>query len=152
MKYLNSIISGCSDVEPSTLNQGGLVNVSSAMLPFFKLLLTMTNELINHNMLKKHGQEMIKVALEKILGSRDLDLSFSSCLDSIVCDVSDLHEYDKSVMDRIRIEMMKKVFHSRVNEFMEAEKELDLESKGKVTDAYQSLRDILKTYSNSQTR
>ena len=99
-----------------------------------------------------HGQEMIKVALEKILGSQELDLSFSSCLDSIICDVSDVHEYDKSVIDRIRIEMMKKVFHSRVNEFMEAKKELDLESKGEVTDADQSLRDILKTYSNSQTR
>ena len=63
-----------------------------------------------------------------------------------------LIEYDDSVIARIRIEFMKKIFHSRINEFMEATKELDLERSHKVTDADQSLRDTLKTYSNNQKR
>lgn len=32
-------------------------------------------------------------------------------------------------LNNIRIELTKKVFNSRVNEFMEAQKELDLESR-----------------------
>ncbi len=153
LKYLNLMKLGGGDVEPvGTLDQGGLVNVSPAMLPFFKLLLTVTISLINEDMLKKHGQEMIKVALEKLFGNQELEIAFTTCLESIVCGASDVHEYDKSTESKIRIEMSKKVFHSRVNEFIEAKKELDLEKKGKVTDASQSLRDSLKTYSSSQTR
>ena len=38
------------------------------------------------------------------------------------------------MLDHVKEEIIKKVFHSRVNEFMEAHKELELEKKGKVTD------------------
>ena len=77
-----------------------------------------------------------------------VELSFNTCIENLEIDT----EYDDSVIARIRIEFMKKIFHSRVNEFMEATKELDLERSQKVTDADQSLRDTLKTYSNNQKR
>ena len=50
----------------------------------------------------------------------------------------ELKEYDQSIVACIRTEMSRKVFHSRVNEFINGRKELDLERRGK-TDADQSL-------------
>lgn len=81
---------------------------------------------------------MIKVAMENILGDEELGLAFSSCFETIIVhdeSAAGTHEYDKSELDCLKTELTKKVFHSRVNEFMEAEKELDLERRGKVTNA-----------------
>jgi hypothetical protein len=61
-----------------------------------------------------------------------------------------LNEFDMDVVSLIRLEISKKVFHARVNEFMEANKELNLEKTDTVTDADQCLRDLLKTYSSQK--
>ena len=88
------------------------------------------NEQINSDRLKKHGKEMIQKALDELLNCEELELSFNTCMENFEIDT----EYDDSVIARIRIEFMK-MFHSRVNKFMEATKELDLERSQKVTDA-----------------
>ena len=99
------------------------------------------NERVNRDRLKKLGKEMIQKALDKLLNCEELKLSFNTCMENLEIDT----EYDDLVIARIRIEFMNKILHSRVNEFMEATKELDLERSYKVTDADQSLRDTLKT-------
>lgn len=133
------------------LDQGGLTSISPAMLPFLNQLLIAINEHINNDTLKEHGKEMVKVALEKLLSSAELELEFNMCIERVGIDV-ELEEYDEASIAHIRVEFLKKVFHSRVNEFMEARKEIELEAKGKVTNADQSLRDTLKTYSSNQMR
>ncbi len=45
-----------------------------------------------------------------------------------------------------------KLFHARVNEYMRASIELELERSGKAVKADQSLRDHLKTFSAMITR
>ena len=123
-------------------------SVSPVLLPFFNHLLGAIHEHILYNKLKEHGKSMVKVGLDKIITNDDLKSLFGDCLKKtgIV-----FEENDENV-NRIWMEITKKVFHARVDEFMEARKELDLESSGKVTDANQSLRDTLKTYSNIKSR
>ena len=134
-----------SDQKCDTLSQGGLTHVSSALLPFLEKLLLEINKHINRQKLRKHGKNMVSEALSKITQITDLENSFDTCLKNINVDINES-------LNNIRIELTKKVFNSRVNEFMEAQKELDLESKGKSTDTDQSLRDMLKTYSSNQSR
>lgn len=127
----------------------GLTYPAPQLIPFLHALMLRINELINHKESKKHGKDMIKVAMHVFLTKHinELEVIFSDCLEDIDCSI-DLREFPQSLI----IEMIKKIFNSRVNEFMEAQKELDLEKKGKVTNAQQSLRDTLKTYSNNKTR
>ena len=152
LKFLYLMVARCS------LSKGGssncFVEVSSDMFAFFRLLLSTILSLINQDMLKKQGKQMIKVAKEKILDDQEIELAFNICFETIVqeSESARIQEYEKSVLDHLKTELVKKVFHSRVNEFMEAKKELDLERKGKVTNADQSLRYVLKTYSGNQVR
>lgn len=116
---------------------------NTGLLPFLNALFIEINQSISHEQLMKHGKNMIKVALQKILENRNLEMAFQSCVEQNEIVTEESYE-------EIRVEFMKKVFHSRVNEFFEAQKELDLEKSGKVTDALESLRDELKTFSNSK--
>ena len=136
-----------SDIDNTGLNQGGMTTISSTLLPFLNALFIEINQSISHEQLTKHGKNkiMIKVALQKILENCNLETAFQSCVEQNEIMTEESYE-------EIRVEFMKKVFHSRVNEFFEAQKELDLEKSGKVTDAQQSLRDELKTFSNSKIR
>ncbi len=52
-----------------------------------------------------------------------------------------------SIVDKLFIEISSKVVNSRLNEMLQAGKEIDLERDGKAVNASQSLRDTLKTYS-----
>jgi hypothetical protein len=126
-----------------TLDQGGLVQVSPLMLPFFEELLDTINIHINAEKVKEHGKYMIEIALDEILENDELEMLFKTRIQRIGIDVETIEWLT------IQEEFTRKVFHSRVNEFMEARKELELE---RITDAGQSLRDTLKTYSTVQKR
>ena len=136
------------DVIPSQvqyLTDGGLVIVSPVIIPFIQELMIEINENINSEKLKLHGKNMIKVALEKIEAIDRLKISFKTCITKV-------GTVEEVALDDIEAEMMKKIFHARVNEFFEARKEINLEKKGLITDADQSLRDALKTYSIKKSR
>lgn len=60
------------------------------------------------------------MALDKLLNSEELELSFNMYIENVGIDA----EYDDSNIAHIRVEFLKKIFHSRVNEFIEARKEL----------------------------
>lgn len=57
-----------------------------------------------------------------------------------------------NVVPKLHILLVKKVFHARVNEFMTASVEIELEKNGKAVPVEQSLRDKLKTFSGLKTR
>ena len=56
------------------------------------------------------------------------------------------------LITRVYNELSKKIFNARVNEYMSAAIEIDLERSGKAVHAEQGLRDELKTYSAMRTR
>ncbi len=53
---------------------------------------------------------------------------------------------------RLYTELTLKVFHTRVNEYMNASEEIELEKAGKIVTADQILREKLKTFSATKTR
>ena len=57
-----------------------------------------------------------------------------------------------TVIPKLHQELLRKMFHARVNEYMTASIEIDLERSGKVVQVEQSLRDQLKTFSGLKTR
>lgn len=136
---------------PDALNQGGLVIVSLHMIPYVRELMHLVNKHVNSGKLQEHGKNMIRVALDKIMADQELVLLFKECLLKAGVPNEDL-ELDMQSLHPIVTEMSTKIFHSRVNEYMNSRNELDLAEKGKVTSADQSLRDILKTYCITKSR
>lgn len=126
-------------------------SVTPSMLPVLSKVMTVINQNINHEKLKKHGKNMIKVALDK-LDDDDLTAQLFQSFKAIHRKYETSAQIREDLLANIVQELIKKIFHSRVNEYMEARKELDLEVMGKTTDAEQSLRDTLKTYSNNTSR
>jgi hypothetical protein len=126
-----------------SLNNGGLVVISPRMIPFINELMVEINKLINDAKLQLHGKQMISKASEELKANDDkLKDSFKICLTEISAE-----NYDESALNVLETEIVNKIFHARVKEFLEARKEINLEKSGKITDAEQSLRDTLKTYS-----
>ena len=127
------------------LNQANLCIVSPTIIPFVQGLLRKINAHISRDQLALLGKNMIEVAKPAVMNDTDLPGMFESC-------VAVVDECDKHYLNSIRIELSRKIFNARVNEFFKANNELCLEADHKVVDANQSLRDTLKTYSIMQSR
>ena len=123
------------------LNQGGLVTMDSCMLPYLRALLEMVSSLVNEDQSHEYGQHMIAIARSKIEEDKQIYDIFVKCIKAIGVDSMN------SVIPQIYRELSIKMFHARVNEYMTAAIEIDLERSGKAVKVDQSLRDGLKTYS-----
>lgn len=84
---------------------------------------------------------MIKVAWSKIESSTEINEIFLCCIKNVGIDQSN------PIIPKLYHELTVKLFHARVNEFMTASVEIELERHGKAVRVGQSLRDELKTYS-----
>ena len=89
---------------------------------------------------------MIEAACQDIETDKELVNTFAQCIQDTGVDVS------SPIIPRLHNELSKKMFHARVNEFMTASVEIDLERNGKAVKVDQSLRDQLKTFSAIKTR
>lgn len=130
------------------LNQGGLTIVSPLMLPYLRAVLSKVTSLVNNDMSKEHGQYMVEVAYKELENDDSLQSAFVSCLRRCNPSIKPC----PSILAYLHQEFSRKLFHSRVNEYLTASVELELERSGKVVTADQSLRDQLKTYSGMKTR
>ena len=128
------------------LNEGGLDIITPRMLPFLRELVEKVRSLVNEERCQDLGQHMIEVACEDIDNDTELTRVFNQCMLDAGVDAS------PAVVSRLYSELSKKIFHARVNEYMTASIEIELERSGKVVKADQSLRDQLKTFSALKTR
>ena len=124
------------------LNQGGLV----IMLPYLRALIEKVSSLVNEDQSREFGQHMVEIARSKIESDSDLNETFIHCIKNAGVDPLN------PIIPKVYEELSRKMFHARVNEYMTAAVEIDLERSGKVVKADQSLRDQLKTYSAMKTR
>lgn len=129
------------------LNQGRLVIIDPCMLPYIRLLVEKVMSHVNDDQCKQAGQHVIKVARKKIEIDVEIREAFMSCVEH--CNVTPSNS-TMSTITRVYEEMTLKIFHARVNEYMTASVEMELEKSGKAVKADQSLRDELKTYSSNQ--
>ena len=128
------------------LNQGGLVIMDPFMLPFLRALIEKVSSLVNENQSREFGQHIVEIARSKIESDSDLNETFIHCIKNAGVDPLN------PIITKVYKELSRKMFHARVNEYMTAAVEIDLERSGKAVKADQSLRDQLKTYSAMKTR
>ena len=128
------------------LNQGGLVIMDPVMLPYLRALIQKVSSLVNENQSREHGQHMIENARSEIENDSDIKDTFICCVTNAGGDPSN------PVIPNFYKELSRKMFHARVNEYVTAAVEIDLQRSGKALKADQSLRDQLKTYSALKTR
>ena len=121
------------------LKQGGLHVVSPKMLPFLRQLVEKVASKVNDDMRQEYGHQVIKLAKQELESDSELHALFERCTAST--DVSKENE------EKLFHEFSMKVFHARVNEYMIATEEIELEKAGKAVKVEQCLRDELKTFS-----
>ena len=131
------------------LNRGGLDIMNMCMLPYLRAVIEKVSSLRNEDMCqKKVNIIMIEIASKEVDDDADLFRTFVKCIHEAGVDAPAV----ANVVPRINKELSKKMFHARVNEFMTASIEIELEKSGKAVQAEQSLRDQLKTFSGLKTR
>ena len=130
------------------LNRGGLDIMNMCMLPYLRAVIEKVSSLINKDMCQEEDQHMIEIASKEVDDDADLFRTFVKCIHEAGVDAPAV----ANVVPRINKELSKKMFHARVNEFMTASIEIELEKSGKAVQAEQSLRDQLKTFSGLKTR
>ena len=128
------------------LNQGGLVIMDPFMLPYLRALIEKGSSLVNEDQSCEFGQHMVEIARSKIESDSDLNETFIHCIENAGVDPLN------PIIPKVYKELSREMFHVRVNEYMTAAVEIDLERSGKAVKADQSLRDQLKTYSAMKTR
>ena len=104
------------------LNQGGLHMVTPELLPFLRQLVEKVASEVNDEALKELGQ-LIKTAKSEHESDSELYKTFESCVF--------LSAYPECGQSMYR-EFCMKIIHARVNEYMIASEELELEKAGKV--------------------
>ena len=128
------------------LNQGGLFLMSSHMLPYLKVIVESVSSLINEDKCQQLGVHMIETVCEELEGDAELFGTFVKCIEEAHVNVE-----LPSMIPKLHKELLKKIFHARVNEFMTASVEIELEKSAKAVPVEQSLRDKLKTFSGLKT-
>lgn len=109
------------------------------------LSLNTVSLLINDNKCHEFGRQMIEVACKELDEDPDIFRTFIKCIQESDVDVE--APSNAVVIPRLNIELSKKMFHARINEYTSTLIELGLEKSGKAVDAEQSLRDQLETFS-----
>ena len=125
------------------LTRGGLVVPSPTLLPLLRMIMEKTSSLVNDQTYKEHGRNAIKLAkkeLDRWGEPREVFASVAPSAFTTECKAS------------VLTELVHKVFHARVNEYMNAAEEMELEREGKAVRADQCLRDTLKTFSSLTSR
>lgn len=125
------------------LQQGGLDIISPRMLPFLRYVVEKTTSLVNDERARQYGRDMIGLAQREI----NADATAMSLFNEETPTT-----FTIDCKTRVCTELTCKIFHARVNEYMSATQEVQLEKEGKVVKAEQSLRDSLKTLSALKSR
>lgn len=117
--------------------------VTPDLLPFLRQLVEKVASKVNDDTRKELGQQLIKTAKGELESDSELYKMFQACTS-----VSVYPECGQ----RLYKEFCMKIFHARVNEYMVASEEIELERAGKAVKVEQCLRDELKTFSALKSR
>lgn len=104
--------------------------VDPNILPYIRMLINTVSSLVNDEQCRDLGQHMIEVARLKIKGDADIHSTFERCINTCI-------DFTLPAVGKVCNEFT--MFHARVNEYMTAAVEIDLEQKGKAVKADQSL-------------
>jgi len=98
------------DSSTQVLNNGGLTLISAEYFPFGYELLRSVRQSFSDKHLKDHGNDSVKLAFESLVQKKKVRAVFDAC------DQGAAVSLDSSLKDIIFTELIRKVFHARINE------------------------------------
>eukprot|EP00816_Leptocylindrus_hargravesii_P008078 CAMPEP_0196801492 /NCGR_PEP_ID=MMETSP1362-20130617/1261_1 /TAXON_ID=163516 /ORGANISM="Leptocylindrus danicus, Strain CCMP1856" /LENGTH=112 /DNA_ID=CAMNT_0042172491 /DNA_START=202 /DNA_END=540 /DNA_ORIENTATION=- len=98
------------DSSTQVLNNGGLTLISAEYFPFGYELLRSVRQSFSDKHLKDHGNDSVKLAFESLVQKKKVRAVFDGC------DQGAAVSLDSSLKDIIFTELIRKVFHARINE------------------------------------
>ena len=104
------------------LTRGGLAVSSPTLLPLLHKIVEKTCSSVNEQMSKEHGRHMVELAKQEL----DIDSELKQIFDNLVSS-----KFSSECKASVLRELTHKVFHARVNEYMNATKEIELEHESK---------------------
>ncbi len=151
LKVLQLLIADSTDQLPNSivdLSQGRLTHVSSQMIKYGGDLLLEFSKTCGN----RFNHDTAEIS-KSVIDNEELYKCFKDCvLLTINSTDSLLMGVDSNTIEAIYSELSVKIINSRLNETLQAQKEIDLEENGKVVNVSQSLRDTLKTFSIAKGR
>ena len=108
--------------------------MSSHMLPYLRIIVESVSSPINEDKYQQLGVHIIETVCE---GDAELFHAFVKCIQESHVNVE--LPLEESVIPKLHKELLKEIFHARVNEFMTASVEIELEKSGKAVPVEQCL-------------
>lgn len=104
--------------------------MNPCMLPYLRSLTSKVSSLVNEEQCRQFGRHVIESARTDMENDQTLASTFLECVTQ-----AGLESTSPILFPKIFNELSTKVFHARVNEYMTASVELDLEKSGKAVKA-----------------
>ena len=126
------------DSSTQILNNGGLSLISVQYFPFGYELLRCVRNSFSENDLELHGNESVKRAFDKLTAQTSIRKVFDAC------DRSATSSLDDSFKCMIFTELVRKVFHARVNEIIKKYRDKHFGRHSKKGDGGTTFRGFLR--------
>ena len=120
-------------------DEGGMYFPDREFLPYLKELDTRVRENANEDMFQHYGQDLVTVTTTSIMHNKELRRKFHQC---ILAKSKDADVQSKAV-DNVYKEFTRKLCNTRLNEFLDSQRQMMVANKGKATLSGQNLRDSL---------
>lgn len=120
-------------------DEGGMYFPDKEFIPFLKELDMRVQENTNEETFRRFGHELASVTTNLITCNKELRTMFNEAINRICKDVN----VQTKAVDNVYKEYARKLCNTRVNEFLDTQKQLMATSTGKATLSGQNLRDTL---------
>ena len=126
------------DNSTQIINNGGLTLISAKYFPFGYELLRTIRQSFSENDLKRNGNQSVVMAFNTLVKTKSIRAVFDACDDTVE---TLLDEKSKDILFQ---ELVRKVFHARINETIKKYKEVHFGRHSKKGDGGTTFRGFLR--------
>ena len=127
------------------LNNGGLSLISAQYFPFGYILLRSVRKGFTEEFLELHGNDSVKMAFDDLIAQDSIRKVFDGC------DKNEPNSLDDSFKGMIFTELVRKVFHARVNEVIKKYRDQHFGRHSKKGDGGTTFRGFLRARTKKAT-
>ena len=120
-------------------DEGGMYFPDREFLPYLKEVDTLVRENANEDMFQRYGQDLVTVTTTSIMHNKELRGRFNQCYLTKSKDA----DVQSKAIDNVYKEFTRKLCNTRINEFLDSQRQMLAATKGKATLSGQNLRDSL---------
>ena len=130
------------------LDEGNLLFSRAEMITFLRSVDNEVREFATDSNLRRYPSKFLSMCQDAVLNNETLEMDFRL----LVVSLTNLEYTDAEILVRLFKVLVSKLANTRINEFMNARIERDLEGQNKVVDADEMLRPRLKAYALATKR